>query len=122
VPPDDDDMPHWHNIVDEFAKCDWTRHQLDLAAILARTMADLERAQRQLRKEGSILIRRGGITAANPLVGVVKSFTAMVLALRRSLGLSARIKAGGTKHFVKQRVHNRNIERLGSSEDDDLLA
>ncbi len=122
VPLDDDDMPHWHSIVDEFAKVDWTRHSLDLAAILARTIADLERAQRQLRKEGSVVIRGDGTTAANPLVNVVKSYTAMVLAIRRSLGLSARIRAGGSVHAAKQRIHNRAIERLASSEDDDLLA
>src|SRR5579872_4232403 len=57
VPLEDQDWPYWHNLVDEFARADWTQHQLDMAAFLARTMAQFEAEQRQLFKEGMIVER-----------------------------------------------------------------
>lgn len=118
----DDDLPHFRAIIDEQAKADWTPHNVEMAAFLARTMSDLEAAQRQLAKEGPTVTRADGSIRPHPLHGVVRSFIGMTLAIRRSLGLSARIRAGGSTHAAKQRIQNRNLERSATATDDNLLA
>ena len=55
VPLSPADLPFFEAIVDELAASEWTLHQLEVAALLARIMADLEREQRLLRTEGSVL-------------------------------------------------------------------
>ena len=34
------DLPFFASVITEFARSEWTAHQLELAAMLARTMAD----------------------------------------------------------------------------------
>src|SRR3546814_1137792 len=48
----EEDWPFWHSVIAEFARSEWTDHQLEMAAMLARAMADLEREQYELRAEG----------------------------------------------------------------------
>src|SRR3546814_2046986 len=49
----EEDWPFWHSVIAEFARSEWTDHQLEMAAMLARAMADLEREQYELRAERS---------------------------------------------------------------------
>src|SRR3546814_1875138 len=48
----EEDWQFWHSVIAEFARSEWTDHQLEMAAMLARAMADLEREQYELRAEG----------------------------------------------------------------------
>lgn len=104
VPMQDMDWPFWHNVVNEYARADWSEHQLELAAMLARSMADLEENQRLLRAEGvvcerQILDSKGDvkkiISYENVRVRTVNAMMSHVLSMRRSLALHARGKAGG---------------------------
>jgi phage terminase small subunit len=117
---DECDWPFWRNVVAEFAKAEWTDHQLELAAMLARTMADLAREQVSLRKEGFISVRGNGTSVENPRARAVKSLTGDILSLRRSLALHARARSGNSETDVKRREMGKEIERdLG---EDELLA
>src|SRR3546814_14193514 len=51
----EEDLPFLHSVIAEFARSEWTDHQLDIAAMLARAMAVLERVQYELRGEGSVM-------------------------------------------------------------------
>ena len=94
VPLADDDLPFFDAVIKEYAKSEWSQHQLEIAAMMARTMRDLEENQRELRVEGYIITRpSNGTTVENPRQRVVKSLTGDLLALRRSLGVHARAKA-----------------------------
>jgi hypothetical protein len=126
----DMDWPFWHSVVAEFARADWTEHQLELAAMLSRTMADLEENQRLLRHEGIICHRevlnddgsvRKIITWDNARARAVQTMMGQVLSLRRSLALTGRAKAGSSGDAAKQRDANKKTESLASGEDD-LLA
>ena len=119
VPLDDMDWPYWHSVVAEFARAEWTEHQLELAAMLARTMANLEQEQRSLRAEGFIAVRENGTSVENPRARAVKSLTGDILSLRRSLALHARARSGDNRDAAKQRDQGRAIEEDLS---DDLLA
>lgn len=121
VPLDECDWPFWHNVVAEFARTEWTDHQLELAAMLARTLANLESEQRTLRFEGFIAKRENGTTVENPRARAVKSLTGDILSLRRSLALHARAKSGEARDVGKRRDHAKGIEG-DNPLDDDLIA
>lgn len=121
VPLAQEDMPFWYSIIEEFAKADWSPHKLDMAAILARTMADLASEQRQLGTEGAVLQRNDGSQRSNPRLRIVNGLHGQVLAIRRSLGLTGRAKAGSTRDAVRLREANRRTERAADG-GHDLLA
>jgi hypothetical protein len=83
VPLDKCDLPFFANVIAEFARSEWTAHQLEIAAMLARTMADLNREQVLLRQEGSVI---------NPRKTVVQMHASSILSFRRSLPLHARAR------------------------------
>lgn len=120
VPLDDMDWPFFENVIEEFARSEWTEHQIELAAMLARTMAQLEQEQRTLRTEGYIAVRENGTTVENPRARAVKSLTGDILSFRRSLSLHARAKQGEARDVAKRQAQAKAIEAdLGG---DDLLA
>ncbi len=120
VPLDDGDLPFFANVIEEFARSEWTAHQLELAAMLARSMADLNREQQALRTEGFIAVRENGTTVENPRARVVKSLTGDIYAGRRSLALHARARSGGDARNVAKR--NEIAKGAQDGVGDDLIA
>lgn len=119
VPMDDMDWPFWHSVTAEFARAEWSEHQLEIAAMLARTMANLEAEQRALRLEGFIAVRENGTTVENPRARAVKSLAGDILSFRRSLALHARAKSGDSRTDATRRDAAKAVEAdLG----DNLLA
>jgi hypothetical protein len=97
VPLSPDDMPFFESVIAEFAKSELTDHQIELVALLARTMADLEREQLALRRD----------PARKPLVQV---HTNSIIGLRRSLSLHGRAKGGEASTVAKRRKMAKAIE------------
>lgn len=124
VPLDDCDWPFWESVLAEFARSEWSEHQLELAAMLARTMASLEQEQRSLRREGFISVRENGTTVENPRARAVKSLTGDILALRRSLALHARARSGDTRNDGTRKAAAKAMENAATNPDDedDLIA
>lgn len=110
VPLDADDLPFFASVIDEFARSEWTAHQLELAAMLARTMADLERDQRLMRAEGPILATERGTPVVNPRKTVIQMNASIILSYRRSLQLNARAQGGETRDVGKRRAMTKDIE------------
>jgi hypothetical protein len=119
VPLDDCDWPFWESVVAEYARAEWSEHQLELAAMLAKDMADAERNRREVRAEGEVLKTEGGKPFGNPRVNVIVAIGNRILATRRSLALHARARAGDNRDAAKQRDHGLGIETDLSN---DLLA
>jgi len=120
VPLDDMDWPFFENVIEEFARSEWTEHAIEVAAMLARTMATLEQEQRTLRKEGMISVRENGTTVENPRARAVKSLTGDILSFRRSLALHARARnAGDNRNAGTRKEQSREIQ---GGLDDELLA
>ena len=120
VPLDERDLPFFASVIAEFARSDWTAHQLELAAMLARTMADLESDQRLMRIEGPIMETDRGTPVVNPRKAVIQMNASIILSYRRSLSLHARAQGGEARDVGKRRAMAKEIE--GDSEGDDLLA
>jgi hypothetical protein len=90
VPLDKCDLPFFVSVIAEFARSEWTAHQLELAAMLARKMADLNREQMLLREEGAVMTTEKGTPVVNPRKAVVQMHASSILSFRRSLSLHAR--------------------------------
>jgi hypothetical protein len=121
VPLDDEDFPFFRNVIAEYARSEWSSHQLELAAMLARTMADLTREQKLLRDEGGVAFSEKGTPVANPRKSIVQMHASSILSFRRSLSLHARAQAGEARDVAKRREAAKDIEGDNPLEDD-LLA
>lgn len=121
VPLDEGDLPFFHNVIAEFARSEWTAHQLEIAAMLARTMADLTREQGLLRAEGGVAFSEKGTPVANPRKSVVQMHASSILSFRRSLSLHARAQVGEARDASKRRAMAKDIEADNPLEDE-LLA
>ena len=100
VPLDAADLPFFANIIEEFARADWSAHQLELAALLARSMNDLAVEQMMMRDEGAIIQGdKGAIT--NPRKNIIHLHLQNILGLRRTLALHAASR-GETEHIARR--------------------
>jgi hypothetical protein len=102
VPLDETDLPFFASVIAEFARSEWTAHQLELAAMLARTMSDLNREQVALREEGSVCMSEKGTPVVNPRKTVVQMHAATILSFRRSLALHARAHTRDLSDIAKR--------------------
>lgn len=121
VPLDEGDLPFFQNVIAEFARSEWTAHQLEIAAMLARTMADLTREQGLLRTEGGVAYSDKGTPVANPRKSIVQMHASSILSFRRSLSLHARAQTGEARDAAKRRAMAKDIEADNPLEDE-LLA
>lgn len=115
VPLDDCDMPFFEAVIAEFARAEWTEHSLQLAASLARSLADLVRCQIQLRSEGETAYSEKGTPVINPLKTAVQMYSSTILSMRRSLALHARAQSGtnneaGKRHNLAKRAEENSAE------------
>ena len=120
---DAEDWPFWMAVIAEFARSEWTQHQLELAAMLARAMSDLEREQWELRREGSVMATDRGTPVVNPRKSVVQMTAGTILSMRRSLSLHARAQGGESRDIGKRRAATKSIEAdVADGSQDDLIA
>ena len=106
----DEDWPFWHSVIAEFARAEWTDHQLELAAFLARDMTNLEREQFELRREGSVVATERGTPVVNPRKAVVQATASTILSMRRSLSLHARAQGGEAREVGKRKAIGKAVE------------
>ena len=119
VPLADTDLPFWHNIIAEKAKAEWTAHDLEIAALLARAIASLESEETKLRGEDSVMHNAGGTPMQNPRIRVISDLHARVIKYRQTLGIHNRGKNGEKRDTDKRSAMAKSVEaELG----DDLLA
>jgi hypothetical protein len=103
VPLGTKDLPFFASVLDEFARTEWTAHQLELAAMLSRTMADLEEEQRLMRIEGTIVKSDRGTPVINPRKMAIQMHYGNIHSARRSLSLHARAQDGEARDIGKRR-------------------
>lgn len=121
VPLHQVDLPFFANVIAEFARSEWTAHQLEIAAMLARTMADLNREQLALRREGAVMKTDRGSPVVNPRKAVVQMHASSILSFRRSLSLHARAQTRDAADIAKRRGAAKAIE-ADNPLDDELIA
>lgn len=108
------DLSFFNSIIDEFADIEWSDHQIELAAVLARTMCQLEEEQFKLIVEGLMIETKSkkgnSYYSINPRKAGVQMCANTVLSLRRSLSLHARARAGEGRDIGKRRAAAKKIE------------
>jgi hypothetical protein len=122
VPLTEDQLRFFESVVSEFARSEWSEHQLELAAFLARNMDAMEKSQRRLADEGPVLINATGNHVQNPLLGYIRSVDCSILAYRRSLSLNASARPTDREDIASRREKAKKIESDLDSGHDDLLA
>ena len=119
VPLAKEDLPFFASVLDEFARSEWTAHQLELAALLAQKMRMLRDQLAQLDREGFTMVSAGGSPCQNPRLGGVRMLDTSIMATRRSLQLHARAKGGESRDVGRRREIAKGFD---GDLDDDLLA
>jgi ribosomal protein L19 len=114
-------VPFFNSVIAEYAKAEWTDHTLEIAALLARSMGEMEEEQFQLMKEGSTMRTKHGTPVVNPRKTTVQMYAGTVLALRRSLCLNARAQGSDNADILKRKSNTKAIENLALAADDDLI-
>lgn len=120
------DYPFFDSVIAEFAKVEWTDHTIELAALLARAISDLEMEQDMMRREGAILEKYQMVpvpntdpvemkkevtgTYINPRKQLIDMHSKNILAWRRSLSLHARVKDGEPRDQAKRRTAAKEME------------
>lgn len=117
----DSDLPFWQSVIAEFPKADWTVHQLEVAAQLAKAGADLETERNALRVEGYVLLI-GDRSQANPRHGIARDLTNAIMSLRRNLQLHARALGGEARDAGKRKAKAISIQDKVIAVDDDFIA
>jgi hypothetical protein len=120
VPLDDGDIPFFANIIEEFARADWSPHQLEIAALLARCMNDFAVEQMLLREEGAVVTGGAGGPVPNPRKQTVQMHSQSILGFRRSLALHAAAK--GKHADIAKRVATAKAIQADHPFDDELIA
>jgi hypothetical protein len=110
------------SLVDEIPASEWTAHKLELAAITARSMADLEAQQRALRTEGAVIQTARGTPTANPRGRIAADLLTSILAARRSLGLHATARSRDLGRLARRRELTHDVEDAWPDDPDGLLA
>lgn len=119
VPLQEVDHPFWLNITAEKAKAEWTAHDLEIAALLARAMRRLEAEETILDGEDTVMHNAGGTPMQNPRLRVIADLHARAIKYRQTLGIHNRGKNGEKRDTDKRSALAKGIETdLG----DDLLA
>lgn len=121
VPLNEGDIPFWQNIIAEKAKSEWTSHDLELAALLARSLNQLEAEDRKLSVEGSVLETAGGNPMPNPRLRFIADTHSRAMKYRQTLGIHSRGKDGEKRDVDKRRNQAKGIEGDNPLADD-LLA
>ena len=115
-----EDMPFWQSIMRARDFSCWTDSDLENAAILARTKADLERLQEEIRNEPDIVSNGAGSPIVNPKHKLIEDLTRRVIALSRMLHVHAEATGGESR---KERNRNRKKKEVQADwSDDDLIA
>jgi hypothetical protein len=109
----------FNEIIDEFAKIDWTKHTIRLAAILARSMSHLQEMQDDLTDEGYTVTGAKGGLALNPKASAANQLSSQIMSQRRTLALHAMAGSSG-RGEGKRRGINKSSEDDSPLDDEDF--
>lgn len=98
------DLSAFKKIIEEAANIEWTPHKIQLAAIMARMINDVDYEHDLLRREGTIITNEdNGTRYPNPRKNVVTSYQTTIISMRRSLGIHTRALTGDNREAAKRR-------------------
>jgi hypothetical protein len=101
-PPDyvrlrEGDRPFWDAVVRARARETWTDSDLCNAGNLARSLADIERLQGEIDREGDIVLNAKDTPIVNPRHALLETLSRRVMALSRMLHVHAEATVGNSR-------------------------
>ena len=115
------DIPFWRDITRARAKDTWSNLDLVLAVNLARTLSDIETAQRQLDLEGFVIENARGTMVENPMFRVLETLKRAATTLSKHLQVHSHATNGPTRRLKPGNVAQREASEIMDAVDDDLI-
>jgi hypothetical protein len=109
----------FHEIIDEFAKVDWSKHTIRLAALLATAIDHMQELQEDLADEGyTVQTPKGGV-GINPKASAANQLAGQIMSQRRTLALHA-IAGKNAGDVGKRRSINKGNQANSPLDDEDF--
>ncbi|OYU50892.1 MAG: terminase small subunit [Alphaproteobacteria bacterium PA1] len=127
VPLDEDDLLFWDDVIAEKPALEWTQHDLTIAAMLVRAMADEVKARTKLRETGGAGVevkdKDGNITIKNNAYSqAVRDEAARIISYRTTLQIHGRGKNGEKRDVDRRRSLASEIEgNISEARKSDLM-
>lgn len=117
----EDAKPFWKSITSARAADRWNDTDLEAAAELARTKANIERLNIEVEQEGDTIINAKGTPIVNPKHSLLETLTRRMVALSRMLQVHAEATQGKSREQVKANKAQQGA-RQAVHDSDDLIA
>lgn len=117
----EDAMKFWRSITKARAADRWNDTDLEVAAELARTKANIERLNGDLVKEGDIIVNERGTPIVNPKHNLLETLTRRMVALSRMLQVHAEATQGKSRDQVKSNKAQGEAEKAAKGADNELI-
>jgi len=114
------DKPFWQAIMQARARETWTDADLEMAATLARTKADIEKLQAEVDVEGFTIVSAKGAVTVNPKHKLLETMTRRAVAMSRMLHVHAEATVGRSRDAGNALANERQAA-LPLEDDDDLI-
>lgn len=118
----DEDYPFWEDITRARARDTWSKLDLVHAVNLARTFADIEKAQRLLDAEGFVIENARGTMVENPMFRVLETLKRAATTLSKHLQVHSHATNGPSRGLKPAAAAQRTAESIMADADDDLIA
>jgi phage terminase small subunit len=119
----DAELGYFKMIVPAREACSWTEHDLLIAANLAITLVQLDKANLEIAKGGLMVTNNRGTPVCNPAITAKLSLMTTVLAVNRHLGLSASQRGlSDAEQRVRNEADKAARKVINKAQGDDLLA
>lgn len=117
------DVAFWRDITCARAKDTWSKLDLVLAVNLARTLADLEKAQRELDATGFVVVNAKGTPVQNPLFSTMEALKRAATTLSKHLQVHSHATNGPSRNLKPGSAAQRAAEGVmgGVQDDEDLI-
>src|SRR5690554_6034265 len=117
----EDAMKFWRSITKARAADRWNDSDLEVAAELARTKANIERLNAELEAEGDVIVNGRGTPIVNPKHNLLETLTRRMVALSRVLQVHAEATQGKSRDQVKANQAQAEAEKAVQNVDSDLI-
>jgi hypothetical protein len=111
------DLPYWEAIMLARARETWTEVDLISAATMARSLADMERLQADVEREGDTITAGNGNPIINPKVKLLETLSRRTVSFARFLHVHAIATVGRPEDAAKAN----ELERESRAQDEDEL-
>lgn len=114
-------MKFWRSITKARAADRWNDSDLEVAAELARTKANIERLNAELEAEGDVVVNERGTPIVNPKHNLLETLTRRMIALSRVLQVHAEATQGKSREQVKANKAQAAAEKAAKEADSELI-